>query len=33
MTFDKLQRLADLRDRGALTDEEFEDEEHKLLGG
>lgn len=30
---DKLQKLADLRDRGALTDEEFEDEKRKLLGG
>ena len=29
---DKLQKLADLRDRGALTDEEFEDEKKKLLG-
>lgn len=30
---DKLQKLADLRDRGALTDEEFEAEKRKLLGG
>ena len=29
---DKIQKLADLRDRGALTDEEFEDEKKKLLG-
>ena len=29
---DKLQKLADLRDRGALTDEEFEAEKRKLLG-
>ena len=28
---DKIQKLADLRDRGALTDEEFEDEKRKLL--
>ena len=31
-TLEKLQKLADLRDRGALTDEEFEDEKRKLLG-
>lgn len=31
-TLEKLQKLADLRDRAALTDEEFEDEKRKLLG-
>ncbi len=29
----QLEKLADLRDRGALTDEEFEAEKRKLLGG
>jgi Short C-terminal domain len=31
-TLEKLQKLADLRDRGALTDAEFADEKKKLLG-
>lgn len=29
---DQLERLADLRDRGILTDEEFQQEKDKLLG-
>ena len=30
---DQLQKLADLKERGALTDKEFEAEKKKLLGG
>ena len=30
---DELSKLADLRDRGVLTDEEFQDRKRKLLGG
>jgi hypothetical protein len=31
-TLGQLERLATLRDRGALTDTEFEAEKHKILG-
>ena len=30
---DQLQKLADLKERGALTEKEFEAEKKKLLGG
>jgi hypothetical protein len=29
---EQLERLADLRDRGVLTDAEFEDQKQRLLG-
>ncbi|HWK16628.1 MAG TPA: SHOCT domain-containing protein [Solirubrobacteraceae bacterium] len=33
LVVDALTKLADLRDRGALTDAEFQAEKQKLIGG